>query len=69
MDFLQWKDIASRSIKVVFAGAVMASVLLVIMTGVSDYLGETIIASIVMIVLGALLGIGTFIGVVFVTRA
>ncbi len=69
MDFLEWKDLALRSLKVVLAGVMMASVLLVTMSGVTDYLGETLLASIVMVVLGAVLGLGTFFGVVFVTRA
>jgi|GEM_PF-2169018 putative peptidoglycan lipid II flippase len=69
MDFLHWKDITLRSFKVVLAGVMMASVLVITMSGVADHLGETLLSSIVMVLLGAVLGLGTFFATIFITRA
>lgn len=69
LDFLHWKDITLRSLKVALAGVMMASVLVITMSAVDHYLGETLISSILMVVTGGVLGLGTFFAAIFVTRA
>ena len=69
LDFLHWKDITLRSLKVALAGVMMASVLVITMSAVDHYLGETLISSVLMVVTGGVLGLGTFFAAIFVTRA
>ena len=68
MDFLDWKETTLKGMKVFLAGVMMASVLLITRTGVTDYLGETLLGSILMVMAGVVLGLGTYGAALFVTR-
>jgi putative peptidoglycan lipid II flippase len=69
MGFIHWKDISLRSLKVLLAGVMMASVLVITMSSTTHYLGDSLLSSLVMVVVGAVLGLGTFFAAIFVTRA
>lgn len=67
--FLTWKDTGMKTLKLVMAGFIMSSVLVLLISSLGEAAAGSLLWSIVLVVGASILGIGAFLSIVFVTRA
>lgn len=69
ISFIPWDDIFIRLFKYFIAGVIMTSVVTIIYSNLNGVLGSTFAGNLILVILSAFMGVASFSGVVWVTKA
>lgn len=67
--FISWHEIFIKLFKLILAGIIMGFVITILYSNLNGVLGSTFIGNLILVILSALLGVASFSGVIWVTKA